>query len=154
MSLLNLTYRQAVEKAPHLLEIGQDTIYLHGKDGEGFPYHKVSAVETGGAWRSSGPVSCYLIAKEAGLTFRLSVDFEPPSANGASTAMFDRDRLRELAFQLSPKARALFADMLEKEVLAGLSKRTEEIRQALRLQADSEDCVRGLIAFAREPQPA
>lgn len=60
----------------------------------------------------------------------------------------------ETLYAVSDLGRAQFADMLEKEVLAGLTKRTEEIRQALRLQADSENCVRGLIAFAREPVAA
>jgi len=64
--------------------------------------------------------------------------------------MFDRDRLRDITLKLPPAARKLFADMLEREVLPPLAKRTGEIREALRSQADSEDCVRGLIAFAEE----
>jgi hypothetical protein len=150
--MLNLNYPEAIEKAQHLIAIGETTIYL--RDDTDFPYHKVSGVESGSTYRSGGPVSCYLIAEAKGLTFRLCVDFEPRSANGAGTALFDRDRLRELAFKLSPIGQALFADLLETEVLGGLSKRTDEIRQALRVQADSEDCVRGLIAFAREPVAA
>lgn len=150
--MADLTYRQAVENAEHLIALGQTTVYLYRDEAE-FPYEKVTQIEAGGTWRLGGPSSCYLIAEEHGLTFKLSVDFEGREANGAGTALFDRDRLRDLAFRLSPKGRQLFADMLQKEVLGNLTKRTDEIRQALRLQADSEDCVRGLIAFAREPEP-
>jgi hypothetical protein len=63
--------------------------------------------------------------------------------------LFERDRLREVMRKLPPKARAKFAAMLSKEVLPGMEKRTAEIRDGLNKHVDSEDCVRGLIAYAQ-----
>jgi hypothetical protein len=147
--MLNLTYAEAIEKADHLIALGETTIYLYRDKAEGFPYDKVVSVETGSSYRLGGPSSCALIAADGGLTFRLNVDFEESDANGRGVSLFDRDRLRGVMLKLPPKARASFAAMLEGEVLKGLTERTNEIREALRAQADSEDCVRGLIAFAR-----
>lgn len=50
--------------------------------------------------------------------------------------------------RLPPPARRHFAKMLSTEVLPGIAKRSSEIREALNANLDSEDCVRGLIAFA------
>jgi hypothetical protein len=151
--MLDLSYEQAIENADHLIALGETTVYLRRNE-TGFPYEKVTHVEAGAGWRLSGPSSCYLFAEDAGLTFKLSVDFEGPEANGRGVSLFDRDRLRGLMLRLPDAARQSFADLLETEVMPGMAKRTAEIRNSLLEQADSEDCVRGLIAFAREPVEA
>lgn len=151
--MTDLTYAEAIEKADHLKALGQTKVYLY-RDAEGFPYDKVSRVETGGSFRLSGPSSCYFIAEVAGLTFQLNVEFEGRDANGRGVSLFDRDRLRELMMRLPDAARSSFADMLRNKVLPPMVERTNEVRDALRNQSDSEDCVRGLIAFAVDNQTA
>lgn len=144
--LYDLTFETARANAEHLKALGQDTIYLR-RDND-LPLHLVTRVESGSTFRLDGPTSCYLIAEVDGLTFKSSVDFEQSDANGRGVSLFDRVRLRELMLQLTPEARRSFADMLTREVLGPLKKRSDDIRQAMLAQADSEDCVRGLIAFA------
>ena len=146
----NLTYSEAVAKAEHLIALGETDVYLYREDTADFPYDKIVEVKSGGTYRLNGPASCYLIAEDAGLTFKMSVDFEGPEANGSSRSQFDADRLRDLSLKLPPAARKMFADMLAREVLPPLVERTNEYRKAMRQQADSEDCVRGLIAFAEQ----
>jgi hypothetical protein len=146
--LPDLTYADAIAKAKHLIALGQTTVYLY-RCGD-FPYDKVTAVEAGSSYRLGGPSSCYLIVEEAGLTLKVNVDFEQSDANGRGVSMFDRSRLRELMLKLSPAGRTGFAKLLETECLPGLAKRAAEIRESLLAQADSEDCVRGLIEVARE----
>lgn len=150
--IYDLTYADAVAKAEHLTALGETTVYL--RSDEGFPYDKVERVEAGSTYRLNGPTGCYLIANDRGLTFRLSVDFEPPEANGRGVSMFDRDRLRDVMLRLAPGGREAFADMLAGEVMAKMQERTRDLRSALQSQTDSEDCIRGLIAFAREPANA
>jgi hypothetical protein len=144
----DLTYAQAIANAEHLKALGQTDVYLYRDNAEGFPFDKVTRVEEGSSFRLSGPSSCRLIAEEAGLRFSVSVDFENADANGRGVSLFDRDQLRDLMRKLNPAAREQFAVMLEKCVIP-MAKRTAEIREALNSQCDSEDCVRGLIAFAR-----
>lgn len=145
--LYDLTYSRAIELAEHLKALDQTTVHLRGAD-SGFPFDKAVRVEDGGVHRLSGPVSCYVVAEDEGLTFKLSVDFEGRDANGRGVTLFDRARLRELMIKLPKPAQESFAEMLANKVLPGLEKRTEEIRVALMEQADSEDCIRGLIAMA------
>lgn len=144
----DLTYAKAIANAEHLIALDSTDVYL--RDEEGFPFDQVVSVETGGMYRGSIMACCYFIAEEAGLSLRLSIDFEKKGAQGRSEAMFDADRLRELSMKLPPEARTKFADLLEHTVLGALAARTNEYRTAMRAQADSEDCVRGLIAFARQ----
>lgn len=144
----NMSVDEALDKAVHLRALGETTIYVRSEDG--FPFDKVKRVESGSAYRLGGPASCYLIAEQAGLTFKLNVDFEGQDANGRGVSLFDRERLRNLFVRLSPEGRAAFGDMLERECLPGLAKRRTELTEALNAQADSEDCVRGLILSARD----
>ena len=148
--LWNLTYAAAKDKAEHLKALGETTVHI---DEKGAPWHKAEDVECGGSFRLNGPTGCYIIARDAGLTFKWSVDFEKREANGASVSLFDRDRLRDIAMKLPPAARQKFADLLVDKVLPPLEKRTQEIRDYLNQQHDSEDCVRGLIAFASAAHP-
>lgn len=150
--MIDLTYSQAIANAEHLIALDQIEVWI--RDDTDFPYDKVCRVTTGSSYRLSGPTSCRLIVDEAGLTFSLSVDFEHRDANGRGASDFDRQRLRDLMLKLPPPARASFADMLEREVLPPMSQRAEEFRQVQLRQIDSEDCVRGLIAFARAEQSA
>lgn len=145
----NITYAEAIEKAEAVKLIGDTTVYLQGGS-DGLPWGKVSKVECGSSWRLGGPSSAYMIAEDQGLTFKWSVDFEGLDANGKGASQFDRPRLRDVMLQLPLAARASFADLLEGQVLSEVAKRTEECRRVLNMNADSEDCVRGLIAFARE----
>lgn len=150
--MYDLNYTDAIAKAKHLLALGQTTVYV--RDQNGFPFDRVAQVESGSSYRLGGPSSCYLVVRQAGLEIKLNVDFERADANGRGVSLFDRARLRDLMLKLSPKARADFAKILETECLPGLAKRSAELREAMTAQADSEDCVRGLILVAREQVPA
>lgn len=152
--MYDMTYTEALEKADALKLLGQTDVYIRDRSAADFPYDKVTRVEAGNSYRLSGPSSCYLMFEENGLLFRFNVEFESRYANGKGVSLFDRDRLRDVANKLSPAGRVAFAKMLESEVLRPLAERTEEYRKALRQQADSEDCVRGIIAFASAEQPA
>lgn len=142
-----MSYRDAIAKAVHFVAVDQTTIYLDDDDPD-LPWDAVTRVESGGGIRLNGPAGVYLCAPRAGLTFKWSVDFEGRDANGKSVSLFDRPRLRELMRKLPSPARAAFAQFLAKEVLPVVEKRTTEYRGYLNQQLDSEDCVRGLIAFA------
>jgi hypothetical protein len=141
----DLTYEQALDKSKHLIALGQTTVYLRD---ENVPWMVASDVEASGSYRFNGPTGCYIIANVQGLTFKWSVDFELRDANGRGVSLFDRDRLREVARKLPAPAREQFGKLLRDEVLPDMQKRTREIREGLNQQVDSEDCVRGLIAFA------
>lgn len=143
--MINLTFEEAVKKADALKAIDQTTIYL--RDGE-YPWRFAERVEASGAYRFSGPIGMYVIAEVDGLTFKWSVDFERREANGHGYSLFDRERLRDVAMKLPIKARKSFANLLRDAVMPDLEKRTAELRAAMNRQIDSEDCVRGLIAFA------
>ena len=144
------TCADAREVAEHLIALGLERVSFYSDAPADFPFDKVTRVEAGSSWRLGGPSSVQLLAPDGDLVFSVSVEFESRDANGCGVHMFDRDRLRELALKLPPAGRAAFADLLEEQVLKGLAERTSEIRESLRTQADSEDCVRGLIAYARE----
>lgn len=143
--MYDMTYESAVKNAHHLIALGQTKVYL--RDGE-MPWDKAVRVETGSSYRFNGPTSCYFIAEEGGLELKWSVDFEQRDASGRGVSLFDRERLRDVALKVRPSVRSAFAELLREAVLPDLQKRTGEIREALNQQTDSEDCVRGLIAFA------
>jgi hypothetical protein len=143
----DLSYAQALENADHLKALGQTTIYL--RDGA-YPWAMAREVEVGGSYRFNGPAGMYVIAQAEGITFKWSVDFEQREANGRGYSLFDRDRLREVAMKLPAPARNSFAKLLREQVMPDLEKRTAELRDAMNKQIDSEDCVRGLIAFAEQ----
>ncbi len=145
--MADMTYAEAIEKQEHLIALGQTTIYLRQ---DPFPWEKATLVETSGLCRFDGPVGCYVIAEVGPLTFKWVVDFEGRDANGQGVSLFERDRLREVMRKLPKMARRSFADMLRTSVLPDLKKRTAELRDALNKQADSEDCVAGLIRFAED----
>lgn len=139
-------FEKAVELADHYIAIGQTEIYLDKPDDA--LWQHVTKVDAGSCYRLGAPIGLWVYAiHPCGLTFRWSVDFESPTANGTGTAAFDRERMRDVAMRLPPPARDMFRRILSMEVLPKLEERTEEIRSALNKQLDSEDCVRGLIAF-------
>jgi hypothetical protein len=146
-----MTYEKALENAEHLIALGQTTIYLHD---ENVPWAVASDVEVSGGYRLNGPVGMYVIAVVQGITFKWSVDFEQREANGRGYSLFDRDRLRDVARRLPEEARQKFATLLQEKVMPDLQKRTAELRHAMNKQIDSEDCVRGLIAFAEAREKA
>ena len=147
----DMTYEFALTNAEHLIALGQTTVYLRD---ENVPWVVASDVEVGGAYRFNGPTGMYVIAKVQGLTFKWSVDFERREANGAAYSMFDRDRLRDVARRLPDPARRKFAELLRDKVMPDMEKRTAELRETMNKQIDSEDCVRGLIAFAEGREKA
>lgn len=142
----DMTYKHAVKNAACLIALKQREVYL--RDDADFPWDKVTSVDVGSSWRLSGPSSIWVKAEDAGLTFRMSVNFEGDDANGRGVSLFNRDYLREIMRKLTPEGRRDFANILAEQVLPPLQKRTAEIRDAMNAQADSEDCVRGLIVFA------
>ncbi len=146
--LFDMKYRDAVAKAGHLIALNDTVVHL--RDPDDFPWDKATGVKAGGSIRLGGPAGCYIIAEDAGLTFTLNVDFELREANGRGASMFDRERLREVVRKLPEAARKSFVEFLADKVLPEMSKRTSEIRTALNTQVDSEDCVRGLIAYAAQ----
>ena len=143
--MLDIKYKDAIAKAAFLKELGVDRVYLDADDEK--PWAHITKVEAGSSYRLNVPVSVRFTAQEAGLSFSWSVDMEARDANGTGVSSFDRDALRVLVSKLGPIARSALSSMLQHEVLAKLTERTNEIRAALNKQADSEDCVRGIIAF-------
>lgn len=151
--MLDMTYKKAIELKDNLLAIGEDTIWLRGgmKSGrDELPWSLVTRVESGSTWRLDMPASVSFIAEQDGLTFRWSMDLEERDANGRGVSMFDRENIRFAMMVLNPEARVHFTAWFQHVVLPGLMKRTAAIRASLSAQLDSEDCVRGLIAFASE----
>lgn len=144
--MTELTYKEALEKAEHLIALDRTIIYLHTE--EDFPWDKVTKVMAGCGHRLNGPTGVYFIIEEAGLSFRLVVDFEECDANGSPVSQFDRPRLRGIFKKLSPTMRLNFAKFLKEEVLPGLEKTTEKWHGYLNKQLDSEECVRNLILGA------
>lgn len=149
----DMTYEQALAKKEHLIALGRTDVYLYNRDDTGYrPWDKATDIEAGGGYRLNGPIGVRIIAEVDGLKFSWSVDFEKREANGHSYSMFDRDRLREIMRKLPTSTRRKFGRFLANEVLPCLEKTTAEWRERLNMQVDSEDCVRGLIAFAGESQ--
>lgn len=149
----DLTYKKALELKEHLLAIGETSIYLRcGPElsQDDLPWSKVTKVENGSSWRLDMPSSVRFIVDEAGLTFQWSMDLEKRDASGRGVHMFDRERIRFVTTILSSTGRVLFVGWLQRMALPALKARTAEIRHALSVQLDSEDCIRGLIAFASE----
>lgn len=153
MIFQELTYAEALAKRDHLIALGERRVSLKN-DAADLPWQNISKVEASGSFRFSGPCGARFIVEDRGLTFNWSVDFEHRNANGKGVSLFDRDRLRETMRRMSSGGRYLFGAFLEDAVLPELAKRTAEIRIALNQQADSEDCVRGLIAFAASDMEA
>ena len=147
--LIDMAYADALTKAEHLKALGDTTIYMHDENVE---WAIIQRVETGNSYRMSGPCSCYLIGENNGLTFKWSIEFEKRDANGSSVSLFDAERLREVILKLPKHARDSFCSMLQTEVLPEMEKRTAEWRGYMQRQWDSEDCVRGLIAFGKSGQ--
>lgn len=141
-------FKDVLKNSTHYVALGQTDIFLEESDPD-LPWSEVVRVEAGGGYRLNGPTGFRCIAERDGLTFNWSVDFETREANGASVHLFDRDRMRMTMQKLPPKARKALADFMEKQVLPGVEKVTTEWRGYLNKQLDSEDCVRGLIEFAR-----
>jgi hypothetical protein len=141
----DMTYQKALDNAKHLIALGQTDVYLRD---ENVPWMMACDVVAGGAYRFNGPSGVYIVAKVSGLTFKWNVDFELREANGRGYSLFDRERLRDVAMKLPEPARRKFAKFLQTDVMPDLEKRTAELRDAMNKQIDSEDCVRGLIAFA------
>lgn len=142
----HMTYQSAVEKADHLIALGETEIFI---DATGdVPWTKVVGIKAGGAYRFNGPTGVWIVAQDHGLTFKWTVDFEGRDANGRGVSLFDRPRLRDTIMRLPPDVRPAFAKFLSEAVLPDLMKRTQELRESMNEQMDSEDCVRGLIEYA------
>lgn len=142
-------FDDVLAKAEHYKALGQTSVHIDDED-PNTPWHKVEEITASGSYRLNGPCGFTCIARINGIEFRWSVDFEKREANGKGYSMFDTERLRMVAMKLSPDVRKKLADFMAAEVLPGLQKTTAEWRDALNRQLDSEDCVRGLIAFANE----
>lgn len=140
--------QEVLKNAAHYVALGDTTIFLDDDDPD-LPWGEVSAIEEGNGYRLHGPTGFRCVAKRDGLTLKWHVDFEGREANGKGYSMFDRERMRRVMSMLPLKARAELAAFMESKVLPGVTKITAEWREALNKQLDSEDCVRGLIAFAR-----
>lgn len=150
---MTASFSDIIKNAEHYKAIGQTKHYLRDDD-PSLPWDSVVAVKTGTLHRLSGPASMWIIAEVAGLRVQWDVDFENSDANGHGVSLFDRDRLRDVAMRLPVSVRPQFAELFRDQVLPPLEKRTVELRQALGKQLDSEDCVRGLIAFAEKGEAA
>lgn len=147
----DMTYEFALTNAKHLIALGQTTVYLRD---DAVPWIAASDVEVSGSYRFNGPCGIYVIAKVQDITFKWSVDFEKREANGRGYSLFDREKLRDVTRRLPEQARKKFAALLREKVMPDLEKRTAELRDTMNMQMDSEDCVRGLIAFAENKEKA
>lgn len=143
------TYKEVIEKAEHLVALGETRVFLD-RDDVSFPWHNVSDVEVCGSIRLGAPTGVYLIVCIAGLSIHYPIDFEGPGANGRGVSLFNSGYLREVMMKLPTQARRKFAGLLEGQVLPSMAQRTKEIREALKVQGDSEDCVRGLVHFGKQ----
>ena len=149
---MDISFDQAVANAEHYLALGRDKVWINESTA---PWAKADDVESGCDYRFSGPTSArFSFTHESGLKLTWTVDYEKREANGKGYSLFDRDRLREMMLKLPRATRRKFGLILKNEVLAGLAQRTEEYRTAMRQQADSEDCVHGLIAYAFSEEAA
>jgi hypothetical protein len=142
--------KDVLYNAEHYAAIGQTDIWLDENDPD-LPWADVVEVSASGSYRLNGPNGFRCVAKRDGLTLQWSVDFETRGANGASVHMFDRDKLRAVMMRMPAPIRQKLATWMEAEVMPGIEKTTAEWREYLNRQLDSEDCVRGLIAYAKAP---
>jgi hypothetical protein len=145
-----MSYKDAIDKAEHLIALGQQEVWISA---DGAPWDRASTVVASGCYRLDGPMGARIQAKESGLTLQWDVDFEGKDASGEPVAMFDAPRLREVMIKLPPPAREQFAALLEKEVMPGLQKRAKEWLGYYSKALDSEQCVSALINFAKS-EPA
>lgn len=145
-----MNFKEAIEKREHLIALGQTDIHLYGDDANDAPWHLASRIESGGSYRLSGPTGFRVVAECSGLRFSWTVEFEGRDANGSYVSQFDRAVIRDAAMKLPETARKSFSEFMQTQVLPGVQKRTAEMREALNTQLDSEDCVRGVIAFVNE----
>lgn len=152
--MADLSLSKALKNKEALIALGQTTVHLWGDNAADAPWDKATSIECGSVWRLSGPASATVNANIDGITFCWSLDFETRDANGSGYSLFDRPRLRETILKLPISVRRQFGRLLADKVLPGLQKRTQELRDALNAQSDSEDCVRGLIAFAHSEAEA
>lgn len=141
------------KNAEHYKALGETEIYIDEDDPD-LPWNRVTKVIAGGAVRLSGPTGCYFVAQEDGLTLKWPVDFEARESNGSSTHLFDRERLRSVMDKLTVGGRYLFASFLAQEVMPAVLKCSAEWRSYLNRQLDSEDCLRGLIAYGEASKAA
>lgn len=142
------TLADALDKRDALDALGQEAWVKD--DAPDLPWKLIHTVESGAEYRLNGPVGIRLIATVNSLNVHWHVNFERREANGTGRSDFDREHLRDVIMQMKPLMRHRFALFLREHVLSGLLKTTTEIRNALNKQLDSEDCVRGLIAYANE----
>lgn len=152
MGMWHKPLADVLAKADHLVALGEIDVYLDDDDPD-LPWAEVSRIEKSRGYRLNGPTGFYAIADKAGLRLKWSIDFEGRDANGQPVSLFDRDRIREVMRKLPRRARLELASFLETEVLPGIEKTTAEWRGYLNKQIDSEDCVRGLITYARQEKP-
>lgn len=142
-----MTFKRALELAEPLKQVGSADVYLDDDDPD-LPWDLVSGVEAGCAYRLGAPAGVkFTVEHPTGLTFRWEVRFENRDANGHGISLFDRSRLREVMMKLPAAARKRFVAFLDAEVLPALRKSSDELRNAMNAQIDSEECVRGLIEF-------
>jgi hypothetical protein len=141
-------FQEAVRLAEHYLALGQTEVFVQA---ETAPWHLATQIKAGGCYRFNAPINAYVTAQhESGLTLKWEIEFEHRSESGTGSSNVDRAQLREAMIRLPESVRLQFADILESEVLPDMQVRTDEIRASLNRQLDSEECVRGLVAFVRE----
>lgn len=139
------SYAECIALAEHYKAVGQNEIYLD-RDGE-FPWHLATEVTAGGSYRLNGLSSARVLAVDpkTDLKFSWHFDFEGQEANGTGVNQFDAKSMIEAARNLPVSAREQFARLLHDEVLTGVRKRTEEVRDALRKQEDSLQVLQSII---------
>lgn len=141
-----MNFTKASSLAKHYRAIGQTTIFLDD-DADDLPWDKVSQVEAGSGWRNGAPTGVRIVAVVDGMSYHWSADFEGHEANGKPASQFDRPVMRDVAMRLPEEARRQLGTILSEEVLPALTKHANEYRAYLNQQVDSQDAVRGLIAF-------
>lgn len=145
-------YGEIVKLAEHYKAIGETDIYLYDFDNREnviqFPWEFATDVEASGSYRLNGPCGVRFSGLHpCGLKFRWTIDFEERSANGSGINQFDVERLRAVMDLLPEEARKKFAKFMKTEVLSGVKKITEELRESILIQTKSEDIVWELVAY-------
>lgn len=118
----DITYREAIENATALKQLGQTDIYLFSGSK---PWDKATHCEPGCSFRNGVPVSATFHAKESGISFRWSFDLEERDANGASLFKVDTEACRRVMASIQPVARKSFRDWLASSAAAVREKGSE-----------------------------
>lgn len=136
-------YKEAIQKAHALHEIGQVEVYLSEKTD--LPWHLVTKCEPGGSHRLDIDTDVWFYAYDPSveLTFRWSFDIEPRSANGKGVYQIDIVECEKVLNKLPPTAKDGFKKYLL-NCADSIAKHVDELESYLNKEKDSVRALRVL----------